>query len=64
MPDVGWYEMTFPMALATGRPASVECEAEPVSLIVGVGKTIEIDAGLLLTLESEPLTESEIVTTS
>lgn len=64
VPVVGWNEKAFPTALPTGRPASVEYEIEPVSFRIGVGENTETDVGLLLTLESDPLAESEIVTTS
>ena len=61
MPEVGWYEKAFPTALAAGRP---ECEVEPVSFRVEVGENAKTDVGLLLALESDPLAESESVTTS
>jgi hypothetical protein len=41
---------------------TVECEVQPVSFIIGVGKTIE--TAVHMGSELEPLAESEIVTTS
>jgi len=64
VPEVGWCEKTFPTALAAGRPEEVGFEVEPLSFIIGVGKNNETDDSLLLTLVSEPLAESEIVTIS
>jgi hypothetical protein len=62
-PDVGWYERAFPAALAAGRP-EVEYEVESVVFIIGLGNKVETGVDMLLTLVSEPLAESESVTTS
>lgn len=61
MPEV---EKAFPTALAAGRPTAVACEVEPMSFRIKVAENAEIDVGPLLALESDPLAESESVTTS